>query len=136
MESTLSTSLQSPIRSHSSDIRRRSSQELLWQRYLRDLEQPTGALSSRAAQGLRAVWRYLRAATDGRFPIPRAAPTQDHGIILSWETADHYLEIEVFEYGHYDWFYREEEAAEYVGGEDRTPGVPDPDLERHLGLFS
>ncbi len=132
----LSAPLHSPTELPSAGARRRSSQDALWRRYLINVEQPAGALSPPAARGLKTLWRYLRTATNGRFTVPRAAPTQDHGIILSWEKVDHYLEIEIFDDGRYDWFYREEETGEYVSGEDRRPEVPEHSLERYAGLFS
>ncbi len=133
---TPSTSLRAPGHPQIGEARRRSSQEALWQRYLRDLEQPAGSLTTRAAQGLRKLWRLLRSTIGGRFPLPRAVPTEDHGIILSWEKANHYLEVEIFDHGRHDWFYREERSGKYVGGEDRRSDLLDPELERYAKLLS
>lgn len=53
----------------------------------------------------------------GGIGLPQAGLTDDGTIQLVWRSDRLHIEIDIFESGKYDWFYRERETGSYNGGE-------------------
>ena len=86
-----------------------------WNLYLKSLARPEGPLTSRHAEYAVRFWHSLRS----RFsvPLPQAGPTEAPGLLLVWDRGRHHLQIEIFEDGSYDWFYRDRRNETYLGEE-------------------
>jgi hypothetical protein len=107
-----------------------------WERYLADLGKPEGPLMADHVEHVRRFWRYLRSFVDKAFPVPQAGPTEARSLVMVWDRDRHHLEVEIFERGIYEWFYRDRLTQEHTGGENLDPTARPRDLMAHLQLFS
>ncbi len=105
--------------------------ESAWDRYLRGLAAPQGALAPEAARRVQELWRTIQRA-EGSVPPPFAAATEGGGLSMTWDRGRHHLELEVLADGTCDWFYMDRDSAERAG-EDAAPlGTCTPGLVSYL----
>ena len=100
-----------------------------WQAYLRRLATSNTPYRS-TAERLANLWSLLTLRMDQEgyeLPAPIALPDASTGAIhLAWNGLRHYLELELFANGTWEWFYRDRETADTDGGEPPNTGsVPE-----------
>jgi plasmid stabilization system protein ParE len=107
-----------------------------WNAYLASLAEPEGPLSPEHASHVQRFWRNLRASAHGPLQVPQAGPTDGPGFLLVWDRHRHHLEIEIFEDGNYDWFYRDRDSESYQGDEGLEASARARELLKHLRFFN
>ena len=66
---------------------------------------------------------------------PDASPTADGGLLMSWDRADHHLEIEVLNDASYEWFYRNRRLGKTASGVGATgDDIPEELVARIVSL--
>jgi hypothetical protein len=81
------------------------------------------------------AWTHVRSATSSLLPVPDASPGPDGQLLYTWDRGEHHLELEVFENGAAEFFYRNrvsDELWEHIGTVDEA--VPQTAKEK-LSLF-
>jgi len=73
------------------------------------------------------VWHELSAHSAPPEPIIEAY--EDH-TKFAWNLADHYLDLDIFENGTFEWFYRDAMSDEADGSEDPIAELPPPFFAR------
>ena len=104
--------------------------------YLTTLTRPEGPLAAHHVRLVCGFWQELRSSFRGAFPVPQASPTPDLGLLMLWDRDRHHLEVEIYEDGTYDWFYRDRETESYLGDEGLALDFRPPELLDHLRHFS
>jgi hypothetical protein len=107
-----------------------------WNDYLATLARPQGPLAEHHVRLVCGFWRQLRSLVNGAFPLPQAGPTPDQGLLMLWDRDRHHLEVEIYEDGTYDWFYRDRQTESYLGDEGLALDVRPPELVGQLRHFS
>ncbi len=106
-----------------------------WNVYLSSLARPRGPLTSQHAKHVRRFWHSLRSQLSPDLPVPQAGPTEAPGLLLVWDRDRHHLEVEIFQDGTYDWFYRDRRSEAYLGDEGLAAEARPQELVEHLRGF-
>ena len=105
-----------------------------WHAYLSSL--PLRHLATeRAAAATEGLWNELSEELEAPIPPPNASPTDDAGVLMSWQLNGHHLEIEVMPDGAYEWFYRHRVSDMDESGSDESGEVSDRLLVRLREVF-
>jgi hypothetical protein len=102
-----------------------------WERFLRNLAAPHGALSPQTVRQVLDLWQAIEQA-GGDVPPPFAAATEAGGLSMTWDRGRHHFEVEVLSHGAYDWFYMDRDSDERAGAEDMVPGSCTPEMLSYL----
>lgn len=105
--------------------------ERSWERFLRDLATPLGALSPQTARQVLELWQAIERSGE-EVPPPFAAATESGGLSMTWDRGRHHFEIEVLSDGTYDWFYMDRNAKGRAGAEGTPLGVHTPEMLSYL----
>ncbi|MGH7486324.1 MAG: hypothetical protein ACRD3J_21410 [Thermoanaerobaculia bacterium] len=95
-----------------------------WLAYLRSLPMRSLATENVAAATER-LWSQLSDELDALIPPPNASPTDDGGVLMSWQRNGRHLEVEMMPDGTYDWFYRHRASDTDESGTDAADEVSD-----------
>ena len=106
-----------------------------WNAYLATLAQPRGPLTAEHAESVKRFWRHLRSLRSWNLPVPQAGPTEAPGFLLVWDRGRHHLEIEIYDDGTFDWFYRDRRDESYFGDDGLAPDARPSDLMDRIHLF-
>jgi hypothetical protein len=85
---------------------------------------------------LESFWRRALAASGGKLRPPIALPQEDGSVHLAWDNGPLHLEVDLFQDGTIEWFYRNRKTNELDGTDDeRASGLPEA-LAARLGAIS
>src|SRR5215213_7890500 len=90
--------------------------EYSWERFLRGLAAPQGALSPQIARQAQELWQIIE-HSGGEVHPPFAAATETGGLSMTWDRGRHHFEIEVLSDGTYDLFFMDTATTERAGVE-------------------
>lgn len=77
-----------------------------------------GYVSESQVSHVRAFWEELKNRIGRPLRLPITMPAGDGSIQLAWSTKEHYLDIDMFADGSYEWFYRNRFTDELDGTEN------------------
>jgi hypothetical protein len=87
-----------------------------WQHFLQVVA-AKGAVSPLAIKAADHIVNNLRSFSTA-IDLPRAMPSADRGLLMTWDAVAHHLELEIGPTGRYEWFYRNRRTGEFTGGEN------------------
>lgn len=104
-------------------VSRTPSLESQWQAYLSSL---WGRASVRRgpAAGAQKFWTLLRQAAGVPIRPPKATPSGEGGLFLSWDLYEHHLGIEIVSENRYEWFYIDGTTDDADSGEQWIGETP------------
>jgi hypothetical protein len=101
-----------------------------WERFLDRLPEDAPQVTIGHVASVRSFWRQLTAALRG-VPLPVTHPSSSGGVLLGWSTDRYTVEVDVFQGGEIDWFFRDRrtESLDGTAGEP-VRGLPKKLVER------
>lgn len=94
-----------------------------WEKYLRNLAEPSGPLPSQRVRQIEALWERLRRRVEEHLPLPHALASETGEFVMAWDRGPHHFEIEVLPNGSYDWFYLDRTSGERLGEDEHPLGA-------------
>lgn len=105
-----------------------------WQAYLESLAGRNLTSGDVAAAGKR-MWAMLRRIVP-TLSVPDASPTNQGGLLISWDLVGEHLEIEILADLSYEWFYRERANDLSADGDQPSTETIPGDLLARLRQFA
>lgn len=112
----------------------KNADEYQWNAYLTQLvaEDAFSEEHMRAVKEFRQVIsNHMSASSAHRLPT-QAGPTPDGALQLTWNSKEHYLEVDIQANGVFDWFYRNRNTGDYEGDENCSIRNPSQNIIRHI----
>lgn len=94
-----------------------------WERYLRNLAEPSGPLPDHRVRQIEVLWEHLQRRVEKDLPLPHAMASEAGEFVMTWDRGPHHFEIEVLSNGRYDWFYLDRTSGERLGEDDHPLGT-------------
>jgi len=94
-----------------------------WERYLRNLAEPSGPLPDYRVRQIEVLWEYLQGRVEKDLPLPHAMASEAGEFVMTWDRDPHHFEIEVLSNGRYDWFYLDRVSGERLGEDEHPLGT-------------
>ncbi|MFL6293584.1 MAG: hypothetical protein ACJ759_22040 [Thermoanaerobaculia bacterium] len=94
-----------------------------WERYLRNLAEPSGPLPDHRVRQIEVLWEHLQRRGEKDLPLPHAMASEAGEFVMTWDRGPHHFEIEVLSNGRYDWFYLDRTSGERLGEDDHPLGT-------------
>ncbi len=102
-----------------------------WERYLDRLPEEGVGITSQHVATFREFWKGLNVRLQARLPLPVTQPTDSGAIQLAWNRGSYCVEIDLYQDGSYDWFFRDRKCNVIDGNPNsRASGLPKRFVER------
>ena len=99
------------------------SAEPAWERYLRNLAEPSGPLSNQRVRQIEVLWGHLQKQLEKPLPPPHAMASEEGEFVMTWDRGSHHFEIEVLPDGRHGWFYLDRASGERLGEDEHPLGT-------------
>ena len=102
-----------------------------WERYLDRLSDEGVGVNEAHVSAVRTFWHAVSGRLQRSLPLPVTLPTERGAVQLAWNRGNYVVEVDIFQDGRFDWFFRDRKRGTVDGnGDEPVQGLPKRFIER------